>query len=83
MDLVLLLVGGGLAPLGKGVALHLLIALLGGSWLAHRLGMGPLAAWVCGTVYGLGGFVLSAVNLLPLFPLDGGHFAADPIGRHV
>jgi hypothetical protein len=67
VDLVLLLVGGRLAPLGVGVALHLLVALLGGSRLARRLGMGPAAAWLCGTVYGLGGYTLSTVSLLPLF----------------
>jgi hypothetical protein len=67
VDLALLLVGGGLAPLGVGAALHLLFALVGGSRLGRRLGMPPLAAWLCGTVYGLGGFVQSTVNLLPLF----------------
>ncbi len=67
VDLALLLVGGRLAPLGVGAALHLLIALFGASFLARRIGMGPAAAWLCGTVYGLGGVVLSTVNLLPLF----------------
>jgi hypothetical protein len=67
VDLALLLVGGRLAPLGVGVALHLLIALLGGARLARRLGMGPAAAWLCGTVFGLGGYGLSTVSLLPLF----------------
>lgn len=67
VDLVLLLVFGARASLGVGVALHLLLALAGASTLARRLGMGPAGAWVSGVVYGLGGFVLSTVNLLPLF----------------
>ncbi len=66
VDLVLLLAGGWRAPLGIGPALHLLLALAGGSWLARRLGMGPWGAWLTGTVYGLGGTVLSFVNLLQL-----------------
>ncbi len=67
VDLVLLLVGGGRAPLGVGVALHLLLALGGASLLARRLGMGPAGAWLTATVYGLGGVCLSTVNLVPLF----------------
>ena len=67
VDILLLLIGGFRAPIGAGVALHLLIALLGGSVLARRLGLGPVPAWLVGTVYGLGGFCLATVNLLPLF----------------
>jgi hypothetical protein len=67
VDLVLLLLDGWQAPLRAGVALHLLIALVGASFLGRRLGLGPVAAWLVGTVYGLGGFCLSTVNLLPLF----------------
>jgi hypothetical protein len=67
VDLVLLLLRGWPAPLGVGVALHLLIALVGASFLGRRLGLGPVAAWLVGTVFGLGGFCLSTVNLLPLF----------------
>jgi hypothetical protein len=67
VDLVLLLVGGGRAPLGVGVVLHLLLALGGASLLGRRLGMGPAGSWVAGTVYGIGGLVLSTVNLVPLF----------------
>jgi hypothetical protein len=50
-----------------GAALHLLIALAGASLLARRLGLGPGGTWLAGSVYGLGGFGLSTVNLLPLF----------------
>jgi hypothetical protein len=67
VDLVLLRLGGPRAPLGAGIALHLWLALAGASLLARRLGVGPPGAWVTGVVYGLGGFVLSTVNLLPLF----------------
>ena len=35
--------------------------------LARRLGMGPWGCGVTGTVYGLGGFVLSIVSLVQLF----------------
>jgi hypothetical protein len=67
VDLVLLLLGGPRAPLGAGVALHLWLALFGASLLAQKLGMDLPGAWIAGVVYGLGGFVLSTVNLLPLF----------------
>jgi hypothetical protein len=67
VDLLLLLVAGPRAPIGVGVALHLWLALVGASLLARRLGMGTAGAWIAGVVYGLGGFVLSAINLLPLF----------------
>ncbi len=65
-DLVQLLLGGRLAPLGIGAALHVLLALLGGTMLARRLGMGAWGAWLAGTAYGLAGFSLSLVNLVPL-----------------
>jgi hypothetical protein len=67
IDLLLLAGLGPRAPLGAGAALHLLLALGGGSFLAHRLGLGPAGAWMAGAAYGLGGFVLSTVNLPPLF----------------
>lgn len=67
VDLVLLAFGGWQAPLGVGPALHLLLALAGGSWLARGLGVGPWPAWLIGAVYGLGGTLLSLVNLAPLF----------------
>jgi hypothetical protein len=67
VDILLLLIGGPRAPLGPGAALHLLVALLGGSALARRLGLGPAGAWAAGATYGLGGFLLSTVNLPPLF----------------
>lgn len=67
VDLLLVLVGGSRAPLGWGAGLHLLLALLGASVLACRLGMRPAAAWCAGAVYGLCGFTFSLVNLLHLF----------------
>jgi len=67
VDLLLLLAGGARAPLGPGAALHLFLALAGATVLGRRLGMGPAGAWLAGTAYGLGGFLLSTVNLLPLF----------------
>ena len=67
VDLLLLLAGGARAPLGPGAALHLFVALAGATVLGRRLGMGPAGAWLAGAAYGLGGFLLSTVNLLPLF----------------
>jgi hypothetical protein len=67
LDLVLLMLGGPRAPLGVGAALHLLLALTGATLLARRLGMGPWGGWLAGAVYGLGGCVLSTVNLMQLF----------------
>jgi hypothetical protein len=67
VDLLLVLLAGPRAPLGIGIALHLAIALVSASLLGRRLGMGAMGAWATGAVYGLGGFVLSTVNLLPLF----------------
>ncbi len=67
VDLLLLLALGERAPLGPGAALHLFLALAGATVLGRRLGMGPAGAWLAGAVFGLGGFLLSTVNLLPLF----------------
>jgi hypothetical protein len=65
-DLVLLALWGWRACLGLGPALHLLVALTGGTRLARQLGAGPWGAWLAGTVYGLGGLSLSLINLAPL-----------------
>lgn len=67
VDLLLLALGGARFALAVGPPLHLFLALTGGTALARRLGLGGWAAWTAGTVYGLGGFSLSTVNLLPLF----------------
>jgi hypothetical protein len=67
VDLLLLRLGGWHSGLGLGPALHLWLALAGGSWLGRRLGLSPLGAWLAGTAYGLSGFVLSLVNLVQLF----------------
>ncbi len=67
VDAALLLVGGPRAPLGVGAALHLVLALLGATLLARRLGLGPWGALVTSATYALGGFVLSTVNLVQLF----------------
>ena len=66
-DLLALWLGGARAALGIGPVLHVLLAMAGGSVLARRLGMGPWGCGVTGTVYGLGGFVLSIVSLVQLF----------------
>src|SRR5262249_60281749 len=50
-----------------GPAVHVLLAMCGASALARTLGMGRLGAWTAGAVYGLGGFLLSLVNLVQLF----------------
>jgi hypothetical protein len=46
--------------------LHVLIAMVGASLLARTLGRGPWGVWAAGAVYGLSGYVLSAVNLAEL-----------------
>lgn len=66
IDLLLLLLGGPRAPLGWGAALHLLVALVGASALGRRMGLSPVAAWVAGAVWGLGGVFLSTFNLVQL-----------------
>jgi hypothetical protein len=67
VDLMLLLIEGWRATLGVGQALHLLLALGGMTLLARRLGMGSSGAWLAGVVYGVGGFLLSLVDLGFLF----------------
>jgi hypothetical protein len=66
VDLALLLVGGGRAPLGVGAALHLLVALAGGAALGRRLGLSVPASGVVGVVWGAGGFFLSTFSLVQL-----------------
>ena len=53
--------------LALGPALHLLLAMCGTFFLGRRLGMERWGAWTAGACFGLGGYVLSCVNLLPLF----------------
>lgn len=67
VDLGLLLAAGPRAPIGMGAAVHLLLALVGSTLLARRLGMGPWGALAASSAYGLGGLLLSSVNLLPLY----------------
>lgn len=67
IDLLLAWAAGPRGALMGGAALHLYLALWGGTLLARRLGLGQWAAWLAGAIYGLSGYVLSAVNLLPLF----------------
>jgi hypothetical protein len=65
-----LLLAGALGAGGAlhwGVALHLYGALLGTTLLGRRLGLGMWSSWLAGTCYGLSGYVLSTINLLPLF----------------
>jgi hypothetical protein len=58
---------GARAALGFCLLAHLYAALLGASLMARRLGLSATAAWLGGALYGLSGFVLSTVNLRPLF----------------
>ena len=67
VDLALLALGGWKWCLGVGAALHLLLAMIGCSRLARSLGAGPWGAWTAGAVYGVGGLMLSMVNLVQLF----------------
>lgn len=66
LDLLLLVVGGARATLAAGPALHVLLALCGGTRLARVLGAGACGAWAAGAVLGLSGCVLSSVNLLQI-----------------
>jgi hypothetical protein len=66
IDLLLVLVGGARAAITLGPPLHLFLAMAGASLLARQLGARAWAAWATGAIYGLSGFVLSCVNLLPL-----------------
>jgi hypothetical protein len=67
LDLLLLWVLGPQGTLAFGPPLHLLLAQSGAFLLARRLGMDQWGAWTAGACFGLGGYLLSCVNLLPLF----------------
>jgi len=66
LDVLLVAFAGAPAALALGPPLHMLIASLGASALGRRLGLGHVAAWTCGLVFALSGFMFSAVNLVPL-----------------
>jgi len=66
LDILLVAVAGPPAALALGPPLHMLIASLGASALGRRLGLAPVAAWTCGLVFALSGFMVWAVNLVPL-----------------
>jgi hypothetical protein len=66
IDLLLVLGGGARAALTLGPPLHLFLAMAGASLLARHLGARGWAAWATGAIYGLSGFLLSCVNLVPL-----------------
>ncbi|HXB55243.1 MAG TPA: hypothetical protein VN461_10695 [Vicinamibacteria bacterium] len=66
IDLLLVLGGGVRTALTLGPPLHLFLAMAGASLLARRLGARDWSAWATGAIYGLSGFVLSCVNLVPL-----------------
>jgi hypothetical protein len=66
LDLLLVLGGGARAALTLGPPLHLFLAMAGASLLARQLGARDWSAWATGAIYGLSGFVLSCVNLVPL-----------------
>jgi hypothetical protein len=67
LDLLLSGLFGARAALHWGAALHLWLALLGGSVLARRLGQGPWGSLTAGLAYGLSGYVLSCANLVQLY----------------
>ena len=64
VDLLLVAAGGAGLALALGPPLHMLLASAGASALGRELGMGPAAAWTCGLVFALSGFMVSAVNLV-------------------
>ena len=66
IDIALVALGGARGALAVGPALHMLMASVGASALGRSLGLGPLAAWTSGLVFALSGFMVSAVNLVPL-----------------
>lgn len=66
VDLALVALGGARLALLAGPLLHTLLAALGMTALARRLGAAPVSAWTSGVVFALSGFMLSAVNLVPL-----------------
>ena len=66
VDLVLVALFGARGALAMGPVLHTVIASVGAAALGRRLGLGVPAAWTCGLVFALSGFMLSAVNLIPL-----------------
>ncbi len=56
---------------------HILLAALGARFLGRRLGLTGPSSWAAGAVYGLSGYLLSAINLhQPLFGLAWGPLAA-------
>jgi hypothetical protein len=65
-DLLLVALFGARAALVFGPAIHTVIASLGGAALGRRLGMGAVPASAAGLVFALSGFMVSAVNLVPL-----------------
>ena len=66
VHLLLLFFLGARATLAISPPLHILVAMVGASALARRLGASPVGAAVAGGVFGLSGFMLGAV-LFPVF----------------
>src|SRR5262245_17701997 len=66
LDLLLVSLLGATRALALSPPLHLLIALSGTFRVGRRLGMDAWGAWTAGVAFGLGGYFLSSVNLLPL-----------------
>ncbi|HEY6547696.1 MAG TPA: hypothetical protein VI589_07310, partial [Vicinamibacteria bacterium] len=67
LDLLLVGLLGASSALRFGPPLHLALAMIGASRLAHTLGTGRLGAWAAGLFYGLSGYVLSTANMFELF----------------
>lgn len=65
-DLLLLFLVGAKATLALSPPLHALLGMWGASMLGRRLGMQGWGAWTVGAAYGVSGYFLSCVNLVPL-----------------
>jgi hypothetical protein len=65
-DLLLVAALGARWALALGPALHMALSSLGAAALARALGLGAAASTAAGLAFALSGFLMSAVNLVPL-----------------
>ncbi len=65
-DILLTGILGARGAIALGPPLHLWLAMFGARALARQFGVGGLGAATAGALYGLSGYLLSCVNLLPL-----------------